>query len=216
MSAPQPPQTPEARALALARVLCGVVVLLAVGHFLAPHLPAVIAERIHLNTEASIPAWLSSSLLLGVSLCSARLWFGSPVGARRHWAWLAAGYLFLSADETGRLHELVDVLTPVKWVFVYAPVALGVFVLVCRGLAAEPGADSRWIIGGIVVFGIGGVGCEALSAWLHPLPPLWQEIEYAVEESLEMLGTIGVLTGCLSKCLRRSAAAQAEASSIAR
>ena len=206
MTPPRPTESPEAPAVALALVLCGAVLLLVIGHFLSPHLPTAVSSRIHLNTEASIPAWFSSSLLLSVSLCSAWLWLDSAGSTRRHWAWLSAGYLFLSADETARLHELVDLLTPIKWVILYAPVALAMFALVWRDLAAEPGVDSRWILGGIVVFGIGGVGCEAISALLQPMQPFWQEVEYAIEESLEMLGSIGVLTGCLSKILRRIAA----------
>ena len=168
-------------------------------HFLTPWMPAAAVERLHLNSEASLPAWYSSSLLLAVSVAAAwAAWCMGPAQSKPWWV-LAAGYLFLSADETSRLHELIDLLTPLKWVLIYGPCALLFAGCLAWSLRNEELRIRVWVLGGMLVFGIGGLGCEALSAWMYPLSERWQQVEYAAEEALEMSGTIMVLTGITSK-----------------
>lgn len=182
-------------------VLSAAVLVLVLLHFLTPWMPSAVAERLHLNSEASLPAWFSSSLLMAVSLGALLV----VLRAARHqdkalaWRALCGGYAFLSADEACRIHELFDLMTPVKWVLVYGPAAFTYVCYVAWRMENESKRTLTLVLGGMAVFGAGGLGLEALSALLYPLPEPWQEIEYAAEEGLEMLGSIMVLAGVLHK-----------------
>lgn len=65
-------------------------------------------ERVYFGAEASIPAWFSSSLMLGCALLL--LWTAAETSRRRRadaWYWFMFGIVFvlLSADEAAALHE---------------------------------------------------------------------------------------------------------------
>ena len=85
-----------------------------------------------------------------------------------------------------------------KWVFLYAPVA-AVFFLWCayHVVRHERVSLRRWILGGLIVFALGGLACELVSYIFYPLPDVLQRIEFALEEGLEMVGVIFILVGCL-------------------
>lgn len=76
-----------------------------------PFLQTTIRRLFDLNGEGNVPAWISASLLL---LCSLLLVLSAgharQTGARyhRHWAVLALLFLFLSVDESARLHEPIS------------------------------------------------------------------------------------------------------------
>ncbi len=57
----------------------------------------------------------------------------------------------------------------------------------------------NWILGGLVIFSIGGMGGELIDHIFYPLPPLLQISEIILEEGLEMMGTIIVFIGCLKE-----------------
>jgi hypothetical protein len=59
----------------------------------------------------------------------------------------------------------------------------------------------NWIILGLISMAAGGMGCEMLDMIFRPLPPTIQQIEFMTEEGLEMLGSISVLTGCVSEII---------------
>ena len=99
------------------------------------------------------------------------------------------------------MHEIFDQLNLEKWIFIYAPLA-GLFFLVCLYyFAVIRGKDSalrNWVIGGLVVYAIGGLVCEWVN-YTIPLRYAMKQIEYVAEEGLEMIGTTMVLTGCLQE-----------------
>lgn len=108
-------------------------------------------------------------------------------------------YCFLSIDEAARLHEFVNYITAIKWTYVYAPFAAIFFAISARYLVVIRREDKtlrNWVIGGLIVYAMGGLGLEFLS-YLIPLSSFLQLIEIVLEEGLEMIGTIMVLTGCI-------------------
>ena len=87
--------------------------------------------------------------------------------------------------------------------FIYAPFA-GAFFLICAYQLVESNNKKlrNWILGGLVIYALGGLGGEYISYVFRPLPPLLQYLEFVLEEGLEMVGTIMVLTGCLQEVNR--------------
>ena len=106
-------------------------------------------------------------------------------------------------DEAARLHELINRVLHVKWVFVYAPFAGAFFMACVYYLFKSKNRTLRnWIIGGLVVFATGGMGLELMKYLFKHQLPFRQYVEFAVEEGLEMIGTIMVLTGCIQELNR--------------
>ena len=56
----------------------------------------------------------------------------------------------------------------------------------------------NWIIGGLIVYVAGALGCEWI-AYHFDLTYALSRVEVVAEEGLEMMGTIMVLMGCLSE-----------------
>jgi hypothetical protein len=174
-------------------------------HFINTEFPEFLIERFNIDAEANIPTWFSTILLFFVSVTAFfihRLKSGRP-GGRSRWnkIWLGLGtlYLFLSLDEAAQIHELINRLTDVKWVFIYAPVfgtIFLVFVYYFFVVIKENHEIRNWILGGLVVFALGGLLFEWINYTYH-LRYALRQISYVLEEGFEMIGTAMVLTGCL-------------------
>ena len=109
----------------------------------------------------------------------------------------------LSLDEAARLHETCD--CALKWVYIYAPLGCLFFAFCVRHFARIPAPSPRyWILGGLLVYALGGLGGEWVSHLLNPLPHAFQQAEFVFEEGLEMLGAILVLSGCWTELNRRA------------
>jgi uncharacterized BrkB/YihY/UPF0761 family membrane protein len=193
--------------------LSSLALLLVALHFFPASLSLTVANRFNLDREANIPTWYSTVLLFSVSLASFGIHRFAPRDAhlprssRRFWAVFASAFCFFSLDEAAELHEIIGRCTPVKWVYVYVPVC-GVFLAVCALYFLVNRRNERvlgtWILGGLATATVGAMGCEGVSHWFRPLPPVLQQVEFAVEEGLEMIGTIMVLTGCVKELRRLS------------
>lgn len=180
-------------------------------------------SRFDLDSEATIPAWYSSALLFCVSLCAAALYLirresvPRPI-IRLFWLVFAVAYLYMSIDETARIHEALEERLRVKWIYLYAPFAT-IFLIYCASYLTRIETNPkvrRWILGGVLVYGLGALGAEALLYFFYS--PSVEPLEVVIEESLEMIGTSMVLVGCLhgiAATLRPDAAVarQKEASS---
>lgn len=173
----------------------------------------------NMDGEGTLPAWFESTLMLAASALLAIIATGKQRSGDRFrsgWWILAAGFLYLSADESASIHELLnraghalpiatDGLLDAPWVVFGMAGALVVGIGYLRFLAHLPPA-TRWgfVLAGACFLG-GALGVEMLSAALadaHGLeaqPSGWEQrgdfpIEYmwhiVVEESLEMLGVI--------------------------
>ncbi len=192
-------------------LITGLLVIHSVNYlierFLGWNIADFITVRFNVNGESNVPSWFSTVLLFSISLTSIIIyWIGlrlpqSSTFRRVFWLGFGSAFCLFSLDETVQIHEIIDKFTPLKWVFVYAPF-VGIFFLVCvyyffvvrrvdKGLR-------NWIIGGLVVYAIGGLGLEWVS-YTFDLKSAFQQIEYVMEEGLEMIGTAMVFYGCLQE-----------------
>ncbi len=175
------------------------------GHFLGGDLEVIIAHRFNINEEANIPTWYSTMLLILVSAASFFIYYlgrrltEHSFFQRTFWLVFGSVFCFLSIDEAAMIHEIIDLSTSLKWVYIYAPGAV-IFFLVCAYYFVVVRKDDRdlrnWMMGGLVVFVTGGIVPEWISYSFH-FPNSIQLIEFVVEEGLEMVGTVMVLNGCL-------------------
>lgn len=176
-------------------------------HFLAEPLPDFFLARFDINGEANVPAWFSTILLFSVSAAAfVNLYFipqthPQPRAWRTFWQVLLVAFCLFSLDEAAVLHELIDIYTRGKWVFYYAPVGIlffaycGYYWMKQRKTVRQPG---YWILAGLALFFIGAGVLEWVSYQFY-LPYAARHVEYALEEGMEMLGTILVLVGSLKE-----------------
>ncbi len=190
------------------------IILFQVNASMEGGLPEFVYWRFNINGEANIPTWYSTALLLLVAQAA----FGVHLLRRQagqalapglvhvlgRYFWLGFGlvYVFFSLDEAALVHELFDKLGAPKWVFFYAPGAF-LYVSGCLLYFFRVEKDQRsvrnWVLGGLLVYVIGGVGLEWVGYHyqLHLHEPLLQ-IEIVFEELFEFTGTAMVLAGCLT------------------
>jgi len=175
----------------------GVLVLM---HFMDGVLPWHFRKWFDLDAESTIPTWYSAMLLFSVAVCS----FGIakresvPVSTRRFWRLFGWGFGFMSLDEVACIHEALGQASGIKWIYLYAPFAAA-FFLMCAWFLIKGSHRTLypWILGGLLVYALGGLVGESVSYWFRPLPSGWQQVEFVWEEGLEMIGVILVLSGCL-------------------
>jgi len=173
-------------------------------------LPVELTDRFHLDREANLPTWFSSSLYLLLALVFALLSTLEgrlPAGERSRPAYLtglALLFALISLDETARLHELFDTLTRVKWVYIAAPFVLALAVLYGRYfLQQRKDAPQfrRGVLAGLGLAVLGGVVVELIPHFFA-LPYALGQIEYVLEEGLEMTGALIMLAAALGQVNR--------------
>jgi hypothetical protein len=155
-----------------------------------------------LNHEENVPTWYSSSMLLLASLLLlviTALKASSRDRYTLHWAGLAAGFAYMSLDETVGLHGQLAAISPVSatGIFYYAwviPAAIAVAVIALvylRFLFHLPVRTRRMFLLAGFTFTGGALGVEMIAARQHYLHGM-QNMTYAaltgVEDSLEMAG----------------------------
>jgi len=181
------------------------VLILVVMHFFPKRLSPTVHNLFDLDEEGNIPTSYSTMLLFSVSLGSLSIFIVGKTVLRSPYFWLlfSGVYCFLSLDEGAGLHEIIDKTTSLKWVYIYAPFALA-FFLVCVYHVTKNGNRSlrNWILGGLIVYATGGLVLEYVGYWFWPLRDMLHQIEIVLEEELEMIGAIMVLTGCLHELNR--------------
>lgn len=179
--------------------------LVIVGSRIEGGFPEILVDRFDIDKEANIPTWFSTIFLFSVAETSFLIYrLNVRLSPKRSfhrvfWLIFAGMYCFLSIDEAAVIHEIIDQTTSVKWVVVYAPV-VGSFFLLCAYYFLVLRKDERvlrnWVIGGLLIYGLGGIGAEWV-AYSIELKYALRMIEYVVEEGFEMTGTVMVLMGCL-------------------
>jgi hypothetical protein len=187
--------------------IAGLLIVYTVSDLADGLIPRTLQDRFDLDGEATIPSWFSGMLLMAVAVCafiihSVRYRLGGSLPTRFFWLVFGAFYMFMSADEVAELHEIIDAATSVKWIFVYAPVGGVFFLYVAWYFLVERraiGAVAGLILGGLLLFAVGGLFAEAVDHFFYPLPDMLQLVEIVVEEGLEMVGTALVLVGCLKE-----------------
>lgn len=172
---------------------------------------------IDLDAEANVATWYSSALLLLCALAATALVVAQRAGGWRTWmlqAIAALLFLYLSMDETGRLHEFFDVMLAQRmagaisgdevphaarvWALFALPLlaALGVLFLVpSRRLTRKASACfllgfGAWVLGLALEVGMGA------PLWAMQRLTLYR-LEVLVEETAEVAGTFLFLIGLL-------------------
>jgi hypothetical protein len=148
--------------------------------------PAVLGlvELFDLDTEANMPSWYSASVLL---ICSGAL--AVIATAKRqladrfawHWAGLAAGFLYLSADEEAGIHEIIGPLFAGagRWLTVHVSEYF-------RYLAAYP--VYTWVLPACAAAAIIGV---AYTKFLFALPRR-TAVLFVLSAAIFLGGSVGV------------------------
>jgi hypothetical protein len=171
-----------------------------------------------LDQEANVPTWFSSVQLLMIGLVSAGLWRRfAAAGMRslsRCYLMMAAGFLFLSADETATIHEGLTTIarktqfrSPLPdghafWIFLYPLLVAIAALLVRRGLKEffQEKEGRAWIVAGAFLLFLGAVSFETLGFYLHHAATdhsTAAAIEVTIEEALELVGQSMILFGFL-------------------
>ena len=165
---------------------------------------AIIYRFFDFNSEANIPTFFSSALLLFASLI---LFFIKTAVANKnkYWYFLSALFLFLCVDEAAQIHENFDKLKsriPVLtesilshvWVLPYIilVVLLGVFLK--NFLFSLPSKTRNLMILSGIVYVCGAIGLEIIEGQLyvssnHGSSTLVLDLLYCIEEVCEMSGT---------------------------
>jgi hypothetical protein len=178
-------------------------------HFFQSNWSWAIEDRFDLDKEANVPTWFAVALLFSVSMVSLIIYIlGRDTRIYNSWRpfWLGFSvvFCFLSLDEASRVHEGIDNVFHIKWIYVYMPFA-ALFFIVCTYFFIFINKNKTltyWILGGLIVYALGGLLCETISFYLYS-----GKAEVVFEEGLEMLGAIMVLTGCVQELERLHKAA---------
>ena len=162
-----------------------------------------------MTEEASIPTWYSGLLLLLAAGVTAYIAWNKRAGPdrfKRHWAALAAVLLLLSIDEQAGLHEMTSEsirdelqtggLLYYAWILPASVLVLAFAAAYIPFLLHLPSESRRILLTGGACLVLGALGVEAFEGW-------WAEangddnfvfaLMTGLEESLEMLGIIGVI-----------------------
>ena len=163
-----------------------------------------------LDGEGNLPSWYSSSKLLLIAILLAALTYSTfSWESKSSWilAFLAAAFLFLSADKGAQIHEWINfqsdallpdgtrVGTPFAksgiWMFtVGLPAAAVIFGALYRfraQLRQTPRVFMLYILG-FAVFFAGAVGVEMLATMARDAGPGWYTVQVTAEEFMEMTG----------------------------
>ncbi|WP_428481401.1 hypothetical protein [Pyruvatibacter mobilis] len=163
-------------------------------------------RQFHLDSENSVPAWWSSSLMLVAAMVLYRLGAEAKAAGDRMWqlwALLAVAFFFLSMDEAASFHE--GVIEPLKSVFgfggiffyawvVPAVLCLGGFGLLILPLLRQlpPRLSGRLVLSGIIFVG-GALGMEMVGGWLDYSglrASTFYVLAVTVEETAEFVGLL--------------------------
>jgi len=166
-----------------------------------------LVHQFDVDGEDNIPAYFSFALLFAGAVLLAVIARRQPAEMRPrriYWAGLSLIFTYLSLDEGFEIHERVGNLTArwlgahqlqlYSWLIPYA-IAMVVFLaLYARFLFQLPPADQKRIVLAGFVYVMGAVVFEALGAWFvdvyHTEHAWLYDIESAIEETLEMTGSI--------------------------
>jgi len=161
-------------------------------------------RQFNLDAENSVPAWWSSSLMLGAAgllyVLGAQAWHRNDV-LWRMWSALAAVFLLMSIDEAASFHE--GFIMPLRDLFgfggllFYAWVVPAILCLAALGLFLLPLLKRLpvrlfWqfaLAGGLFV--LGALGMEMIGGWLDYegyRPTALYALSISIEEGLEILG----------------------------
>lgn len=212
------------KSVKLCRFLAAGVAVLAVAHLAVTWSRLVwghdyllgLVPAFDLDTEANIPTWYAAQILFTVALTAALVAHQRRLEGRDDWrGWAYFGLLFalMSMDEAASLHELVDIaLRPalqLSGTMQFVWILPAVVLLVVVGTAFRdffrhlPTATRRRLLTGVGVYLCGAVGIEAVGGGIAAAgggDTIAYALEVLVEECLEMMGAIVILSAVLRHC----------------
>lgn len=169
--------------------------------------------------EATLGTWFTIVMMLGVALLAALIASAERAsGSRwwRHWYGVAAVFVVTSIDEQAQLHETL--VLPVQrlfgittgplllaWVIPALVLAAAVSLVFLRFVLSLPRRTRTWFVASIGLWLLGAIGMELVDgATFTLLQSLGAEVElraketlYAVEEAVEMLGIMMIVSTLL-------------------
>ena len=157
-----------------------------------------------LDAEATLPAWFSTAMLLVSALLLWMIGTSRDAGDRfaGHWKFLAAVFLYISADENASLHETFGYwisrqFGDLEFMNVYAWLIPGVAFLIYMAVVSWkflghlPSATRRGMVTAAVLYVTGAGVIEGIEARLTLLEGTLQFSKLTVvEETLEMVGLV--------------------------
>lgn len=217
-----PAETPHPSVRRIGRCLLGIFGLLLLGHlfrfyyfhFTSHPFAYRLVDKLSLTTELTLPAWFSSTLLLGCGVLCGLIYHRFRQTAQASiWQWALVGSLLvlMSIDESISVHETLGEMLSDRvhatGVFRYAWVLIALPILVVACVVLLP-----WVLGlprplplcllvaAAVYFG-GAVGTEMLGGLAFDTVgrDSWQYFLTAtIEESMEIVGVILAFLALLS------------------
>jgi hypothetical protein len=169
--------------------------------------------------EAGLGTWFTIVVMLGVAVLALLIGSGARAAGSpwwRHWYGLSAVFVLTSLDEQAQLHEALVV--PMQrlfgittgplllaWVIPAAAVLVGLVLVFFRFARHLPGRTRIWFCASIALWVGAAVGMELVDGatyeLLQSLGPVselrWKELIYAIEESVEMLGIMMLVSTLL-------------------
>ena len=205
------------------RIQLAITAALVLGHIVSMVVPYfghdyILLRLLDLNEERSAGTFYS---VVGLLACAVALLVLAFAARRRDsrwpgdalwWMGLSALFVFMSADEGLALHEVLMVhirkalhasgLLYYAWVVPYSGLALVVVLLYARFLLRLPRAIAIQFVVAGAVYVSGAVGLEMVAGYMvetrgYGERSLPMEIEYLVEETMEMVGAAYFLTAML-------------------
>lgn len=176
-----------------------------------------LSNRFDLDDEASVPTWFSQILFLAISF-SAFLagWLSTKKAVKWTWITIGTGGLLASIDEISMLHEFVlqslhlaffkeasPTSTHNAWLLVL-PIILAIFGwLSFKMWQLLPRRTFLILVFAGCVFLFGAAGIDMIASVSSRTTYLYQGLYVAVEESLELLGSVIALYGIVDYIERK-------------
>ena len=204
---PAVPIRPKTVAFGLFAVVIGLIALSVAGQILRlkfghDTLKGLI-PFVYVDYEANLPTWYSSFALFITALAAGLIAAAKQLAGDRYslyWAVMSLGFLYLSLDEMGQVHEMIGRMIPQHWYAVALP-AVAIFGLVyLKFLFSLPARTRTLLIVAGAIFLTGAVGFEMIEN--HHREVAGKEdagwvVIVTIEECLEMTGVVIALYGLL-------------------
>ena len=171
-----------------------------------------LSNRVDFDDEVSLPTWFSQFLLLAIgatALLIAR--FEKAKSRRRAWTFIGVAGVLMSIDEVGSIHEfilqsahlayygeIVPTAAVNAWVLALPFIAVGGILFLWWMYRTLPLRTVVLLMISGVVYLTGAAGLELFSNDFAKTSFMYQGTMTALEESLEMIGSIMVLATVVS------------------
>lgn len=202
----------------LLRILLISTLVILIAHLVLQYLNLIIydqqngfiyelSNRFDMDDESSIATWFSQAIFIAISAGAALAAYLSSVTAvRRLWKSIAVLSLLLSIDEVTAMHELIlqslhniffkDTSSTINgnaWLLVAPFVFAGALWLLWKIAKLLPRRTLILFSGAIFTFLVGAVFVDMLASLVERETFINQGIIIAIEETLELLGSVLVL-----------------------